>query len=414
MRYCFSAFVSSVCLFGAAVAQPLLLQNATIFTGGPEAELKTGSIVIEDETITAVGAELRVPNGARIVDLKGAIVTPGLVVANTTLGAVEVNAGANANDGSGAKSTLTSGVDLQYAINPQSSLLPVARSGGVTRAFVTPTSSGRDPSGLKFGGQSVSINTGGGLKVIDVSQLGVTLNLSDKNIGRGALFVQLKSAFADVRLYAKRASALNNGELNANDWTQADLNALVPIVRGEKPLIVSVDRASDILNIIQLSKDEKIQIILSRANEGWVVADQIAAADIPVILDPTDNLPQSFDRLASSFKNAVRLVDAGVKIAIIGPRAGHDARLLRYHAGIAVSHGLSRQAALEAITINPARIWGQENYGAIAVGQKADIAIWSGDPFEPLTDLVALYVNGEEQSLENRQSILRDKYLSAD
>lgn len=414
MRYFIIALTASFFVCTNAVAQTVVFQNANILTGGSQSEMGNSSIVMTDGKIVSVGETGQTPRDAMIVDLQGATVTPGLVVASTVLGAVEVSSRANANDSSGATNVLSAGVDVQYAVNPRSSLLPVARGGGVTRAFVTPSNASNGPGQLRFGGQPAIIHTGEGADIVVNSNLGVTLNLNDSELGRGALYAQLKAVLADVRLYAKRPASFRDGELKARDWARADLVALTPIVTGKKPLVVSVDRASDISTILKISSAEKIKLILMGAAEGWMVADEIAAANAPVILDPSDNLPRNFNKLGATLENAARLSNAGVKIAIIGPRAGHDARLVRYYAGVAVSHGLPHHEALEAITVNPARIWGEQEFGEIAVGQDADIAVWSGDPFEPLTELTALYIRGEQQSLENRQTALRDKYMSAE
>lgn len=197
------------------------------------------------------------------------------------------------------------------------------------------------------------------------------------------------------------------------NWTRADLDALAPVARGEAPLIIEVDRASDISQMLKIGKALNLKMVLVGAAEGWVVADEIAAADASVVLNPIDNLPSNFDQVRASIENATRLNAAGVKLALTSNRDGHDVRLTRYHAGMAVAHGLPYDAAIKAITINPARMFGDTTGGEIAVGQDADIAVWSGDPLQPLTDLVVLYVRGEAQPKTDRLTVLRKKYVKS-
>jgi imidazolonepropionase-like amidohydrolase len=405
--------IIAVCLLhiSPAKAQSILLENANVFTGGPNADLGSGSILIDNGKIVKIGRRIDAPKETVVFNLKGATVTPGLVVASTTLGSVEINSRAKANDSAPSSDVLSAGADMQYAINPRSSLLPIARSGGVTRAVITPRGGGNDEGMIKFGGQPALILTANQSQVLVNARLGVTLALNDAGVSRASLYPQLKMVIDDAKLYAKRKSSFTNEKLSRRDWALADLDALSLVVTKKKPLIVSVDRASDISTIIKFARTENIELILIGVAEGWMVADEIASANIPVILNPTDNLPNNFDKLGATHENAARLTENGVKVSIIGPSAGHDARLLRFHAGIAAANGLSRQEALEAITVNPARAWGESSFGELSVGQDADIAVWSGDPFEPLTVLQSLYIRGEKQTLDNRQKALVEKYF---
>jgi imidazolonepropionase-like amidohydrolase len=242
---------------------------------------------------------------------------------------------------------------------------------------------------------------------------GVVWSLGAAESGRGAAFVQFQAELEDVRQYGRRPAAFRQGELLARDWSEADLKALLPVVEGRTPLAASVDRASDIVALLDVAAEQKLRLILVGASEGWLAAEKIAGSGIPVILDVTENLPSNFDQIGATLENARRLNEAGVTIVIQGKRSGHEAGQLRYFAGLAVAHGLPYAAALKAVTVNPARVWGEKNFGALAVGQDADIAIWEGDPFEPLTDLSALYIRGERQSLRSRQNMLEEKYIGA-
>jgi imidazolonepropionase-like amidohydrolase len=179
------------------------------------------------------------------------------------------------------------------------------------------------------------------------------------------------------------------------------------------PLIVKVDRASDIREMIALAREEKLRIILDGAGEGWRVADEIAAAQVPVILDPLADLPRSFSELGATMENAARLHAAGVTVIIkTGSGVAHRARELRYGAGNAVAWGLPHDAAVAAITINPARVFGvADRIGTLEAGRLADLVLWNGDPLEPLSQPQAIFVEGMETPLTARPLELRDRYM---
>mgnify|MGYP000391775406 CR=1 FL=1 len=177
------------------------------------------------------------------------------------------------------------------------------------------------------------------------------------------------------------------------------------------PLIVVVHRAADIRQLLTLARENRLRVILSGAEEAWRVADEIAAAKVPVLLNPTSNIPSNFDMLGASLQNAAILRAAGVDIAIGGNDGGHRVREMRYNAGLAVSRGLPYAAGIEALTLAPARIFGVAGeLGSIAPGKWADIVIWDGDPLEPLTQPTAIFVAGREQPLESRATELARRY----
>jgi imidazolonepropionase-like amidohydrolase len=163
-------------------------------------------------------------------------------------------------------------------------------------------------------------------------------------------------------------------DVYARTFGRADLEALIPVAEGRMSLIVTVDRAADILQVIRLGQEEGVRMILDGAAEGWLVADQIAAANVPVLLNPIMNLPDSFDSRAARMENAAGLDAAGVIIAIKGNEGSiHRAKETRYNAGNAVSHGLPYDAAIEAITVNPAKIFGMAGqFGELRAGAAAD------------------------------------------
>ncbi len=229
---------------------------------------------------------------------------------------------------------------------------------------------------------------------------------------RGAQFVLFKETLSEVRLYARNKSAYERAGLRDLSLSRADLEALIPVANGTMPLIVTVHRASDIQQVLRLAREEGIKLILDGAEEGWLVAGDIAAAGVPVLLNPISNLPSDFEMRAARAENAAALNAAGVLIAIKGNEGStHRAREARYNAGNAVSHGLPYGAAIAALTVNPARIFGMAGqFGQIAPGAAGDVVVWSGDPLEPLSQPSAVFVNGVEQPLTSRPLMLRDRY----
>ena len=396
----------------SAWAETTVLTNARVLSAVGDANDQIGTLIIEDDKIASIGPDVPLPVGARVIDLGGKTITPGFVVSNTTLGVLEISDGAEANDSSTRSMHLSAGVDIRYALNPSSTLIPVARNGGITRAIVTPGIEAVEGRQSFYAGQAAVIHLGDSPRLVVREKAGVVVDLSADKLGRGAAFVQLRAERDDVRRYSRKRSLLERGLLRSREWHVADLDALVPVIMGEAPMVIEAHRASDITTLLQYAAETDIKLILVGVSEGWRVATTIAEAGVPVVLNPTDNLPGDFDRLGATLANAALLEQAGVTIVIRGGRSGHDARQLRYFAGVAVAHGLSRSAALKAITVNPARAWGETGFGTLAPGQDADIAVWTGDPFEPLTDLVALYIRGRPQPLQSRETLLRDRYIA--
>jgi imidazolonepropionase-like amidohydrolase len=185
------------------------------------------------------------------------------------------------------------------------------------------------------------------------------------------------------------------------------------VVSGNLPLAVYASRASDILAALRLAEEYRLRLILLGAEEGWLVAAAIRSAGVPVVLDPLQNIP-SFEQLGATLENAARLHAAGVEIAIANFTA-HNARNVKYAAGNAVANGLPWAAALEAVTVKPARIFGiAASYGTLEPGMDADVVIWSGDPFEVTTPVETVFIEGKEMPKDTRQLELLRRYRQLD
>ena len=183
----------------------------------------------------------------------------------------------------------------------------------------------------------------------------------------------------------------------------------MPVVQGNLPLVVHAHRASDIEAALRLADDLKLKIVLSGASEAWMMADDLARRKVPVIIDPLQDLPQRFDRLHSRSDNAAILQRAGVRV-IIATYAAHQSRLLWQHAGNAVRTGMDHDAAIRAVTETPADAFGLTGYGRLEKGAVANVVVWSGDPLQVSTHVEHVFIRGREQSLETRQTLLRDRY----
>jgi imidazolonepropionase-like amidohydrolase len=427
--------VAALALAGPALAQDVAITGGQVLTG--TSVIENGTVVIRNGKVVSVGTGAA-PAGLRVIDARGKIVTPGFVAVDSGLGGSEVGSVRGSNDLSNNANTLTAAFDLSYGLDPWSFTLPTARLGGVTRAVVTPQHAGSggghshddsDFAGAGHGGyQSPGLFAGqaaviklGGADILVKPRVAMVAPFGEAGKGvaggaRGAEFVLFKETLAETRLYARNKAAYDRAALRDLSLSRADLEALIPVANGSMPLIVTVNRASDIQQVLRLAREEGIKIILDGAAEGWLVANEIAAANVPVLLHPLTNLPGNFESRAARMQNAAALNAAGVVIAIKGNEGStHRARDIRYNAGNAVAHGLPHAAAIAALTSNPARIFGESGkVGTIERGKQADLVVWSGDPLEPLSEATAIFINGRAQPMTSRQDELARRYLRLD
>lgn len=399
-----AAFIAS-----PAGAETLAVVNGKVHTVSSAGVIENATVLIEDGKITAVGSNVSVPEGAQVIDASGKWVTPGIFNPVTQLGANEGPFGTHSDDTSASKAPFTAAFDVQYGINPFATAIPISRIEGVTRAAVHPGG-----SSSIFEGYGALIHLGGGKDIVFESRSFASLSLgeagADKAGGaRGAAWVTLFAAFDEAQGAGKSSD-------HDNLLPRLDKEAILPIIQGKTALVVSVDRASDILNVIKLkAKYPKLKPIILGAAEGWLVADELAAANIPVITDTYSNLPGSFETLGATQENAARLSKAGVRVAIAPLTAvggfTANARLILQYAGNAVAHGMDWDAALKAITLTPAQIYGAgQSLGSLEAGKIGDVVVWDGDPLELSSSPTAVIVNGVQTPLTSRQIELRDRY----
>ncbi|GAA0770645.1 amidohydrolase family protein [Brevundimonas olei] len=404
----------------AADAETVAVVNARVVSLGPEGDLERGVVVVRDGRIAEVGRDIAVPTEARVIDGEGMILTPGLVAAITPLGLNDTIGSGWGGLGSTAPD-LGAGFDVLADVNPNSPQIPEARIEGVTRAVLAPNAPGRtsDGSARLFGGQASVIHLGQGYELTVRPGAAVVMNAGAQGAaaaggGRGALLTRLAQVLDLVRAYDRNPRAFDRARLEHAPVSELDLQALVPVTRGERPLLVEVERASDIVNMLNFAEQQDVRLILSGAAEGWMVADRIAAAGVPVVLNGEDNQAFTFDSLNATYDNAAILSRAGVKIAF-KPSVARIVFLIRtprFIAGRAVRHGLSWNEAMEAVTINPAVIFGfADRFGSIEPGKDADLVLWSGDPLETSSVTRMVMIRGVEQPLTARNRALRDRYI---
>ena len=397
---------------GPIGAQAVAITNGEIHTvSGPV--IRGGTVVLENGVITAVGRGVAIPSGARIIDASGKIVTPGLFDSSTRLGVTEVGSYQGTSDGSSGNDRMTAAFNVAEGINPNTTLIPVARVEGITRAVVAPGG-----GASLIAGTSALINLGGSRlsSMLQKTPVAMYAALGERGAGyeggaRPLALLRLRELFQDAQDYAENRSAFDSGNRRQYALSRLDLEALAPVVRGEIPLVLSVDRASDILTALGLREEFPLDLVLSGVGEGWMVAEDIAAAGVPVMTNAASNLP-SFEVLGASYENVSRMQAAGVTI-ILSSFDGYNVRNLKQEAGFAVSYGMPHEAALRAVTLTPAEVWGvADEVGSLEPGKAGDVVVWSGDPFELLTSVEHVFIDGVEISYDTRQKALFEKYRS--
>ena len=402
-----------VTVSAAGNAQDVLIRGAKIVSDKPAEQMSEQDILIKDGKIQAIGDKLSIADGTQVIEADGAYLTAGLFNAETRLGVVEIGAVAETRDYASSNSRITAALKVHDAINPSSVTIPHNRSLGVTHALVQPSSD----AGLFAGTASIINLTGSVDKTLVKSNVAMVMQFGQdaaELVGgsRSAALAHIREAFDDAIDYRANKASYNQGQRRDYYYSRQDLAALGPVVAGRMPLLVHVDRASDIRSILALAKRYRLKLILSGVSEGWLVAKEIAERDVPVILDPIYNLPASYEAIGTRLDNAKLLHEAGVTLLFTGMgwQNTHNAFLVRQSAGNAVSNGLPYAAALAAMTSNPAKVFGLRNQGTVVVGNKANLVLWSGDPLELLSSVKAVLIDGKSYPLQSRATRLRDRY----
>jgi len=413
-----SLFLASA---AALIAAPLAAQTTAI-TGGKvvigdgSAPIEGGTVLIRGDRVVAAGANVAIPADAQQIDATGKWVTPGIFAGFSRIGLVEVGAVSQTNDTEADKSVFSAALDIQYAVNPYASPISVNRAAGVTRAVVSP-----DSGSSIFGGYGAVIDLGQDENPITEARAFQFVELGEaghRRAGgsRAAAHILFRALLEEARTYARNPAVFDSDLLKASD-----AKALLPVINGSTKLLVHVESANDILKVLDLRKDfPALDLVLVGANEGWRVAEHIAAAGIPVLASALSDLPYGFEDLSATQSNIGRMKDAGVRVAIgmINDRDAHQLRYSVQYAGNLVAltkvpraTGLTWDEAFAAISSVPAEIMDMGGQlGSLKAGRKADVVIWTGDPLELSTQVEKVMIDGVDQSLSNRQMRLRDRY----
>ena len=390
------------------LAQTIAITGGTVYpVSGPK--VANATVLIRDGKIVAVGAGVTTPSGAARIDATGKWVTPGLIDGAGQLGLVEIGAVPGTREGFLHGDTIAAAFNVAEGLNPASMLIPVTRIEGVTTALATPL-------GNLVAGQAVLIDLAGNTieEMLVKSPVGIVADLSEsgKNEAGGSragVADRLRRAFRDALLYERRRADFNRAQMPPLPESPPDLEALLPMLHGQEALIANANRRSDIETALRLAREFKLKLVLAGAQEAWQIAAELARADVPVLVEPRDNIP-SYDALGVRYENAGLLAKAGVKIALLETDT-HNSRNLRQEAGNAVAYGMSWEQALRAVTLSPAEIFGvADRYGSLEAGKVANVVVWSGDPFEFTTGVEHVLIRGKEIPLKSRQTELLERY----
>ena len=417
----------------SAQSQPTTyaITHAKIFTL-TGATIDDGAIVIQNGKIANVGAAVEVPPGAKVIDGKGLQVYPGLFDPITQMGLREIGA-VSATVDSAETGAFNPDVVASEAVLPSSEHIPVTRAAGITEVLAVPASGGMDSDGATgiLGGQASAIHLAGWTISDMLLKKSVAMVLNWPEIETRTFdfstFSRKEKPYAEAKQeYEKHVEELTDwldrarhyavalGHGGATDYQRdVKLEALVPVIRGELPVLVFADKARDIRNAVEFCEKQKLKMILAGGAEAYKVKDLLRSKSIPVILGPTLTLPREeddpYDRLLTQ---PAELANAGVKFAF-GSFDNSFARRLGQQAANAVAYGLPYDEALRAVTLYPAQIFGlADQVGTLESGKIANIIVTNGDPLELTTEVRYLFIKGQPTSLDNKQKALYEKYLN--
>ncbi len=405
-----AAVVAALATLGAAAAQAdeaLLIRNATVHTGVIGAAPQAGTdVLVQSGKISALGKGLVAPAGARVVDAQGRPVTPGVFGGLTRIGLEEIGLDSANGDHSQRLGQMRPEFDVSQAWNPDAPSVVVHRMNGVTFTVLTP---GSASGGSFVAGQGAPASLVG-REALAPRALFIDLGGDANDLAggsRAAQFMLLRQAIVEAR--APNLVMVHDERLLSPSGRQV----LLEFLKGGGQVVFDVDRAVDIRRAVEFAHQEKMQVVIRGGAEAWRVAPELAAARVPVLIDPLDNLPSSFDAVGATMHNAARLHAAGVMVGISMRSADiDDAGKTRQAAGNAVAHGLPWAAGLAAITRVPAEIFGvADRFGTLAPGRPADLVLWSGDPLEVSSVADLVVADGQVQSGVSRHTLLRDRYL---
>ena len=383
-----------------AMAQTIAITNATLHTATEQGTLQNATVIIKDGVISAINPSA--VDAQKIIDAKGQDLTPGFIAPMTAIGLVEVGAVSQSRDNSDDKADIT--FDPSLAFNPDSTVIPYTRKGGITSTVITPAN-----AKSIFRGLNSHMDLSGELEHSEIETgIGAFVSLGSASKGSRALKMQKLIKELDERVQKVAAAKSKKGDKkDAKPPSEKD-KILDALLAGEKVLTVYANRASDLLQLIKVKQKFNLNVVLLGGSDAPKVAKQLAAANISVIMSPIANLPRSFDGRHASLNDAKTLIDAGVNVLFI-EREVHNIYQLRFLAGIAIANGVKREDALKALSANVAKAYGLDA-GTIAVGKRADLVLWQGDMFDVSGAVDKIWIEGKAYTTESRHDKLRERY----
>ena len=407
---------------GGSERGTFVIRNARVFTvTGPVIE--NGMVLIRDGLIAAVGANIQVPQGAREIDARGLNVYPGMIDAGTTLGLTEVSGGAAGTVDATELGTFNPSVRAVDAVNPHSAQVAVTRIVGVTNVVSM-------PRGGIISGQAAFINLLGytAKEMAVTPSMALVVNLPGGGGGRGGRggrggggpeapigpqMDELKAMFRDADAYGKAHDAYAKDKSIPRPARNVRLEALVPVVRGQTPVIFSANSASQIRTAVAFADEMKLKPVIMGGAEAHKEAALLKSKNIPVILTNVLAQPSDDDPYDLNYEAAARLQRAGVKFSISTGGSGTSVRDLPWQAGIASAFGLPKDEAIKAVTLYPAQAMGvQDKLGSIEVGKMANIVVTDGDLLEAKSKTRYLFIDGRQVPLTSKHEDLYDLFRS--
>lgn len=404
------------------------LTNAHIVpVSGPE--IASGTIVISAGKIQAVGASVAVPAGAQVIDGTGLRVYPGMMDAGTSIGLSEIGQGANATVDVSEVGSFNPNAQVFFGLNPQSAHIGVARVVGITHVVSRPT-------GGILSGQAALLNLAGSTApqmavnrnlamVIELPRSGFggrgfggfqaaqnASNTQDVNRTRTRQLDSLRALLKDAEAYGKTMDAYARDKTLPRPKQDVVLASLVPTVRGQMPVLMVADRATDIKEAVGFAEENKLRVIIVGGRDAWQITTFLKDHDVPVLITSVMDLPtREDDPYDVNYGAPAKLAQGGVRFAITSGDAGSEARNLPYTAGMAAAFGLSKDDALKAVTLWPAQIFGvADKFGTIEAGKIANLVVTDGDLLEAKTNTKYLFIDGRLVPLDTKHTDLNDKF----
>lgn len=427
------------CFSGWSVAQPSIALKGGKLLTVTHGVIENGVLVMANGKISAVGAagSVSIPKDAKVIDVTGMTVYPGLIDSETSLGLTEISAERSTNDLIELSDEIMPHMHVYDAFHAESALIPVARLNGITNAIVAPDSQDTLPGQDSF----IQLDGKSALEMLLVRDIAMPLNFTGdqrRNEGRDrkypstrmGLAAQLRQAFLDAQDYAQRWADYDKKKAEAESKPDKDrdkdkdkdkrpptppkrdlkLEALLPYLQGKKPIVLAAQGPSDLETAVGLAHEFNLKFVLNHISHTQPVLDYVAALKVPVIVGPIYEEPRPEERYDAVYSLPAQLYKRGVRIAFASDEA-HNVRNLPYQAGYAVAFGLPYDEALKAITLNPAEIWGvADQLGSLDVGKTANVVVANGDPLDVRTDVKQVFIQGRAVPRTSRQTWLRDQY----